>query len=69
MFPGIVTYIFHNRILDPDSGLLWTDLNAILREGSMHLNIQSLSAKFDELKLLLAKLAGKGIDLDVIMVC
>ena len=35
----------------------------------MHLNIQSLSAKFDELKLLLAKLAGKGIDLDVIMLC
>ena len=35
----------------------------------MHLNIQSLSAKFDELKLLIAKLAGKGIDLDVIMLC
>ena len=35
----------------------------------MHLNIQSLSAKFDELKLLFAKLAAKGIDLDFIMIC
>ena len=53
-----------------DETLNFTNLQHISYNfNCMHLNIQSLSAKFDELKLLLAKLAGKGIDLDVIMFC
>ena len=36
---------------------------------SLHLNIQSLPAKFDALKLLIHELHEKNIDLDFIMLC
>ena len=36
---------------------------------AMHLNIQGLNAKFDELKFLLAQLSEKNIKLDCILVC
>lgn len=35
----------------------------------MHLNIQSLPAKIDDLKLLLSKLSESGITFDVILIC
>ncbi len=35
----------------------------------LHLNIQSLSAKFDKLKLLLSTLGESGIHLDFILLC
>ena len=36
---------------------------------ALHLNIQSLSAKFDELKLLLSELQNPGIKPDFILIC
>ena len=36
---------------------------------ALHINIQSLSAKFDELKLVIASLQERGIKLDYIMIC
>ena len=36
---------------------------------SLHLNIQSLPAKFDKLKLLISELHDQNIDLDLILLC
>ena len=36
---------------------------------ALHLSIQSLSAKFDELKLLLSELQNQGIKPDFILIC
>jgi hypothetical protein len=40
-----------------------------IQQKTLHINIQSLSAKFDELKLLLATLQERGIKIDYVLIC
>ena len=70
-----------NHLINSDCETLISDSNYILPNDIselsvddyslkvMHINIQSLPAKIDQLKLLLEKLSEKGIVLDVILIC
>ena len=70
-----------NHLLNSDYDTLASDSNYILPDDIselsvdnyslklLHINIQSLPAKIDQLKFLLEKLSDKGVVLDVILIC
>jgi len=74
---------FHNPLTELLINSRYRDLDNLIKEMSgnkistkqhgqfnvMHLNIQSLTAKLDQLKLLLANLLESGIKLDFILLC
>jgi len=62
------SYYYETDQLSTKFGILKDTLNTF-EYSSIHLNIQSLPAKFDKLKLLIKNLHDQNIDVDFIMLC